>query len=140
MKVDDVRGVIADACGVMPGLQKLAFAGKNFEDGGRTLEQYGVKCVRWRRWDAAATCGWRLQLARLQLARLQATTPRPGNLLTPAPPRRRAGIGTRSSLTGPSPSGGTERGEPRQPWWGGSRVASMMQTEQREHWAARHLV
>ena len=31
-----------DKCGVMPGLQKLCYAGKNFEDPDRPLEQ----CVR----------------------------------------------------------------------------------------------
>lgn len=43
MKVEDLRGVIKDKCGIMPGLQKLAYAGKNFEDSQRTLEHYGVK-------------------------------------------------------------------------------------------------
>ena len=39
MKVDDLRKVISNACGIMPGMQKLSFAGKNFEDSQRTLEQ-----------------------------------------------------------------------------------------------------
>lgn len=43
MKVCELRGVIKDACGIMPGLQKLAYAGKNMEDSQRTLEHYGVK-------------------------------------------------------------------------------------------------
>lgn len=43
MKVDELRKVIRDACGVQPGLQRLAFAGKTFEDANRTLEHYGVR-------------------------------------------------------------------------------------------------
>ena len=39
MKVDDLRKAISQACGIMPGMQKLSFAGKNFEDSQRTLEQ-----------------------------------------------------------------------------------------------------
>jgi hypothetical protein len=60
MKVEDLRNVIRvrpaapqrgqsnvnahpgcsqDACGVMPGLQRLSYAGKNFEDSNRSLEQ-----------------------------------------------------------------------------------------------------
>jgi hypothetical protein len=35
-----VRGGGAqDACGIMPGIQKLSYAGKNFDDASRTLEQ-----------------------------------------------------------------------------------------------------
>jgi len=43
MTVHDLRKVIHDRCGVLPGLQKLAYAGKNMEDPARTLEHYGVK-------------------------------------------------------------------------------------------------
>lgn len=43
MKIDDLRLLIKDKCGILPGLQKLAYAGKNFEDANRTLEHYGVK-------------------------------------------------------------------------------------------------
>jgi len=43
MKIEDLRKVIKEKCGILPGLQKLAFAGKNFEDANRTLEHYGVK-------------------------------------------------------------------------------------------------
>ena len=39
MKIDDLRKVIAEKCGIMPGMQKLSFAGKNFEDSQRTMEQ-----------------------------------------------------------------------------------------------------
>ena len=39
MKIDDLRKAIAEKCGIMPGMQKLSFAGKNFEDSQRTLEQ-----------------------------------------------------------------------------------------------------
>jgi len=43
MKIDDLRKVIRDKCGIIPGLQKLAYRGRNFEDSNRTLEHYGVK-------------------------------------------------------------------------------------------------
>jgi hypothetical protein len=39
MKVEDLRKVIKQKCGILPGIQKLAYAGKNFEDSNRTLEQ-----------------------------------------------------------------------------------------------------
>ena len=39
MKIDELRNVIRDACGIIPGSQRLSFAGKNFEDSGRSLEQ-----------------------------------------------------------------------------------------------------
>lgn len=42
MKVEDLRKVIKAKCGILPGVQKLAYAGKNFEDANRTLEHYGV--------------------------------------------------------------------------------------------------
>jgi hypothetical protein len=32
-------GGAQDACGIMPGIQKLSYAGKNFDDASRTLEQ-----------------------------------------------------------------------------------------------------
>jgi len=43
MKVHDLRGLIRDTCGIMPGMQKLSYAGKNMEDPERTLEHYGIK-------------------------------------------------------------------------------------------------
>ena len=42
-RVHELRGVIAEACGVLPGLQRLSYAGKKFEDPERNLEHYGVK-------------------------------------------------------------------------------------------------
>lgn len=42
-RAGELRGVISDACGVLPGLQRLSYAGKRFEDPERTLEHYGVK-------------------------------------------------------------------------------------------------
>lgn len=42
-RVHELRGVIAEHCGVLPGLQRLSYAGKKFEDPERTLEHYGVK-------------------------------------------------------------------------------------------------
>ena len=42
-RVHELRGVIAEHCGVLPGLQRLSFAGKKFEDPERNLEHYGVK-------------------------------------------------------------------------------------------------
>ena len=42
MRVDDLRSVIKDACGIMPGIMRLSYAGKDFEDSQRTLEHYGV--------------------------------------------------------------------------------------------------
>ena len=39
---DVLPWIIQEKCGILPGLQKLAYAGKNFEDSNRTLEQ----CVK----------------------------------------------------------------------------------------------
>jgi len=52
MRVYELRNVIRDACGILPGLQKLAYAGKNMEDSQRTLEQcvaagLGGCCMPW---------------------------------------------------------------------------------------------
>ena len=43
MRVDEVKKAIADRCGIMPGLMKLAYAGKKFDDNCRTLSQMGVR-------------------------------------------------------------------------------------------------
>jgi hypothetical protein len=49
----------------MPGLQKLSFAGKNFEDSGRTLEQCASNAaLRSPLCSRAATQVWREVLAR----------------------------------------------------------------------------
>ncbi|KAK9823441.1 hypothetical protein WJX72_002787 [[Myrmecia] bisecta] len=42
MHVEDLRKVIRDKGGIMPGLQRLSYAGKNMEDSQRTLEHYGI--------------------------------------------------------------------------------------------------
>jgi len=42
-RVHELRGVIAERCGVLPGLLRLSYAGKKFEDPERNLEHYGVK-------------------------------------------------------------------------------------------------
>ena len=39
----ELRRVIAHKCGVLPGLQRLTFAGKKMDDAERNLEHYGVK-------------------------------------------------------------------------------------------------
>ena len=39
----ELRRVIAHVCGVLPGLQRLTFAGKKMDDAERNLEHYGVK-------------------------------------------------------------------------------------------------
>ena len=43
MRIDDLRVVIKKASGLMPGIMRLNYAGKDFEDPQRTLEQYGVR-------------------------------------------------------------------------------------------------
>ena len=43
MTVQDLRLVIKEKGGIIPGLQKLAYAGKKLDDSKRTLEHYGVK-------------------------------------------------------------------------------------------------
>ena len=43
IRVHELRCVIAEHCGVLPGLQRLSYAGKKFEDPERNLEHYGVK-------------------------------------------------------------------------------------------------
>ena len=42
-RVYELRRVIASKCGVLPGLQRLTFAGKKMDDAERNLEHYGVK-------------------------------------------------------------------------------------------------
>lgn len=40
MRIEELRSVIYRVGGILPALQKLSYAGKNFEDSQRTLEQY----------------------------------------------------------------------------------------------------
>ncbi|KAL3154606.1 hypothetical protein ABBQ32_014056 [Trebouxia sp. C0010 RCD-2024] len=47
MRIEDVRSIIQAAGGIIPALQKLSYAGKNFEDSQRSLQQYGV--AYWRK-------------------------------------------------------------------------------------------
>ncbi|KAI3435551.1 hypothetical protein D9Q98_001616 [Chlorella vulgaris] len=42
MRVEELRIVIRDKGGIIPGLQQLAYAGKNMDDSQRTLEHYGI--------------------------------------------------------------------------------------------------
>ena len=42
MTVEDLRNVIRDKGGIIPALQRLSYAGKQFHDSKRTLEHYGV--------------------------------------------------------------------------------------------------
>jgi hypothetical protein len=42
-RVFELRRVIAHTCGVLPGLQRLTFAGKKMDDSERNLEHYGIK-------------------------------------------------------------------------------------------------
>ena len=42
-RVNEVKKLIADKTGVMPGLMRLAYAGKKFDDNSRTLAQMGVR-------------------------------------------------------------------------------------------------
>ena len=42
-RVWQLRRVLYEKCGVLPGLLRLAYAGKRFEDAERNLEHYGVK-------------------------------------------------------------------------------------------------
>lgn len=42
MTVEDLRLVIRDKGGILPGLQRLSYAGKKMEDCKRTLEHYGI--------------------------------------------------------------------------------------------------
>ena len=42
MTVEDLRNVIRDQGGIIPALQRLSYAGKQFHDSKRTLEHYGV--------------------------------------------------------------------------------------------------
>jgi len=41
-RVYELRRVIASKCGVLPGLQRLTFAGKKMDDAERNLEHYGA--------------------------------------------------------------------------------------------------
>jgi len=43
MRVSEVKKVIFERCGVMPGLIRLAYAGKKLDDDARKLEHYGVR-------------------------------------------------------------------------------------------------
>jgi hypothetical protein len=43
VRVHELRMMIAEHCGVMPGLQRLKFAAKDFDDPERNLEHMGVK-------------------------------------------------------------------------------------------------
>ncbi|GAB4820460.1 hypothetical protein N2152v2_007506 [Parachlorella kessleri] len=42
MRIEDLRKVISDKSGIIPGLQRLSYAGKHLDDPQRTLEHYGV--------------------------------------------------------------------------------------------------
>ncbi len=42
-RVREVRLVISEKCGILPGLQRMSYAGKQMEDAERKLEHYGVK-------------------------------------------------------------------------------------------------
>ncbi|WZN58590.1 ubiquitin-like domain-containing protein [Chloropicon roscoffensis] len=42
MTVEDLRLVIKEKGGIIPGMQKLAYAGKKLDDPKRTLEHYGI--------------------------------------------------------------------------------------------------
>lgn len=42
MRVEELRRIIMDQGGIIPALQRFAYAGKNLEDSQRTLEQYGI--------------------------------------------------------------------------------------------------
>ncbi|KAF8060592.1 ubiquitin [Scenedesmus sp. PABB004] len=42
IRVEELRAVIRDAGGILPALQRLAYAGKHLDDAQRTLQQYGV--------------------------------------------------------------------------------------------------
>lgn len=53
MKIDELRNVIRDACGIIPGSQRLSFAGKNFEDSGRSLEQCVPELRSWHTHSSA---------------------------------------------------------------------------------------
>lgn len=43
MTIEDLRNVIRDKGGIIPGLQKLAYAGKHMDDPKRTLQHYGIE-------------------------------------------------------------------------------------------------
>ncbi|KAK9832968.1 hypothetical protein WJX74_003142 [Apatococcus lobatus] len=43
MRIEDLRKVIWREGGILPGLQKLSYAGKNLEDSQRTLQHYGIE-------------------------------------------------------------------------------------------------
>ena len=43
IRVYELRRIIANKCGVLPGLQRLTFAGKKMDDSERNLEHYGFK-------------------------------------------------------------------------------------------------
>mmetsp|Transcript_6266 Transcript_6266/g.15877 ORF Transcript_6266/g.15877 Transcript_6266/m.15877 type:complete len:101 (+) Transcript_6266:498-800(+) len=42
MTIQDLRMVIKEKGGILPGLQRLAYAGKKLDDPKRTLEHYGI--------------------------------------------------------------------------------------------------
>ncbi len=42
-RVREVRLVIAEKCGILPGLQRMRYAGKQMDDAERKLEHYGIK-------------------------------------------------------------------------------------------------
>jgi len=56
MRVEELRKVIKDTCGIIPALQKFSYAGKNLDDSQRTLEQYGIAY-----WNAKFP-GWPLKI------------------------------------------------------------------------------
>ncbi|KAK9868405.1 hypothetical protein WJX84_002515 [Apatococcus fuscideae] len=58
MRIEDLRKVIWKEGGVLPGLQKLSYAGKNLEDAQRTLQHYGVE-YWWRKFP-----DWPLKIRR----------------------------------------------------------------------------
>ncbi len=65
-RVEELRGVLRDAGGLLPALQRLSFAGKNLDDAQRTLEQYGVAY-----WHAKFP-HWPLKLRRCEWPRVGA--------------------------------------------------------------------
>ena len=42
MRVEELRKLIYETCGILPAVQKLSYAGKDLNDSQRSLEQYGV--------------------------------------------------------------------------------------------------
>lgn len=43
MRIMDLRLAIKEKCGILPGLMRFSYAGKQLDDSQRTLEHYGVK-------------------------------------------------------------------------------------------------